>query len=68
MGLTRIVISAILLLAGLRPVNAQTVSGGISGSVIDPSGTVVVGANVELISDLNAQVRNFLTEHVKNER
>lgn len=62
MGLTRIVISAMLLLAGQGPINAQTVSGGISGSVIDPSGTVIVGANVELISDLSAQVRSFLTD------
>lgn len=34
---------AFLLLAGLPEANAQSVSGDISGSVIDPAGAVVAG-------------------------
>jgi len=41
---------------------AQTVSGQISGRVIDPQGAVIGGASVRLTSDLSQQVREFVTD------
>jgi len=50
-----------LFLVVSLPAHSQTVSGEISGSVIDPAGAVIAGATVELISDLTQQVRTFVT-------
>src|SRR5439155_14242450 len=40
------------------PVFAQTVTGTISGTVTDPNGAVVAGANVALINDQTAEKRD----------
>lgn len=42
--------------------DAQTVSGQISGRVVDPQGAVVPGATVQLTSELTQQVREFITD------
>ena len=42
--------------------NAQTVSGQISGRVVDPQGAIVGGATVRLTSDLTQQTREFVTD------
>src|SRR5213593_2643034 len=52
----------LLLLAMMPAADAQTVSGQISGRVVDPGGSVVPGANVRLTSDLTQQVREFITD------
>jgi len=41
---------------------AQTVSGQISGRVIDPGGAVIGGASVRLMSELTQQVREYSTD------
>jgi hypothetical protein len=41
--------------------NAQTVTGSITGTVVDPGDAVVVGAQVHLTNQTTKQVREFLT-------
>jgi hypothetical protein len=41
---------------------AQSVTGQISGTVVDPAGAIVVGASVQLTHDLSRQVRDFTTD------
>src|SRR5690348_15703622 len=43
------------------PVVAQSVTGTISGTVIDPNGAVITGANVRLTSDLTKDKRDQTT-------
>jgi len=50
------------LLALLPNASAQSVTGGISGLVVDPAGAVVPGASVQLTHDLSQTVHTFLTE------
>src|ERR1035438_535159 len=52
----------ICLLAALPAVYGQSVTGQISGDVVDPAGSVVPGAKVQLIHDLSQTVRNYTTE------
>src|SRR5438093_13292423 len=52
--------SALLVL--MPTSNAQTVSGQISGRIIDPESAVIGGASVRLTSDLTQQVREFVTD------
>ena len=55
------VILVCALLSAIPALNGQTVSGEISGSVADQGGAVVVGATVDLVSDLDKQTRQFKT-------
>jgi hypothetical protein len=41
---------------------SQGVTGQISGTVVDPAGSVVIGAKVELTQDITKQVREYTTE------
>src|SRR6266853_4784258 len=50
-----------LLLALLPTANAQTVTGSVTGTVVDSAGAVVVGAQVELINNVSKQAREFKT-------
>src|SRR5262245_50759149 len=50
------------LLATLPAVYGQSVTGQISGTVVDPAGAIVPGAVVQLTHDLSQQVRKFTTE------
>ena len=50
-----------LLLAMLPAANAQSVTGQISGTVVDASGAAVVSAAVTLTNDLSKQERTFAT-------
>jgi type 1 fimbria pilin len=52
---------AFLLLA-LRPAaHSQTVTGSVTGTVVDPSNSVVAGAAVQLTNDITKQQREFMT-------
>jgi hypothetical protein len=50
-----------MLLALTPVVNAQTVTGSVSGTVVDSGGALVVGADVQLINDVSKQVREYKT-------
>ncbi len=50
-----------LLLAMLPAANAQSVTGQISGTVVDASGGSIVGATVTLTHDLSKTERNYTT-------
>jgi hypothetical protein len=52
----------ICLLAALPAVYGQSVTGQISGTVVDPAGAVVPGATVQLTHDLSQQVHRYTTE------
>ena len=43
---------------------AQSISGSISGSVLDPSGQAIVGASVTLVSDQTRETRTTTTNEV----
>src|SRR5882724_6200390 len=43
------------------PVSAQSVTGTISGTVTDPNGAVVAGANITLANDQNRDKRDQIT-------
>jgi len=51
-----------LLLAVQPAANAQSVTGQISGVVVDPAGALIPGATVQLTHDLSQQVRKYTTE------
>ena len=54
-----------LLLAVTLPpaiLNAQSVTGQVSGTVVDPAGAVIAGAQVQLTNDLTKQTRGFVSE------
>jgi hypothetical protein len=51
-----------LLLAMLPAADAQSVTGQISGIVVDPAGASVAGAKVQLIHDQSQTVRNYTAE------
>ena len=63
-GLLRVAsfVALTLFFATVRHANGQTLTGQISGSVLDPDGAAVAGANVELTNELTKQVRGFKTE------
>src|SRR5674476_251616 len=52
----------ICLLAALPAVYGQSVTGQISGTVVDPAGATVPGATVQLTHDVSKQVRQYTTE------
>src|SRR5437899_11369462 len=58
----QITISAMLLLALAPWANGQTVTGQISGTVVDQAGAVVVGATVSVINDISKQAREFTAD------
>lgn len=59
----RVATSLIFLLLALVPAAySQTVSGQISGRLIDAGGSVIVGAKIGLANDLTKQVREFTTD------
>lgn len=63
MKFVRIVASLVFLLLALPPTaNCQSVTGQISGRVVDPTGAFIVGAPVRLTHDLSRQVREFKTD------
>ena len=54
-------VPVLLALLIVAPLNAQTVSGSISGTVLDSSGNVVSAANVKLLSERTGEERNAPT-------
>jgi hypothetical protein len=52
---------AIFLLAMPPIANAQTVTGQITGTVVDSAGAVVAGASVQVTNGITRQVRTFTT-------
>jgi outer membrane receptor protein involved in Fe transport len=55
-------LGCLLLVCGRTP--AQTVSGTITGTVLDPSGQVIAGAKVTLTNDLTGDTRRTATNEV----
>ena len=51
----------LLFLVSVSVANAQTVSGQISGRVVDAQGASIGGASVRLTNDLTQQTREFVT-------
>lgn len=51
----------IAFLAIAPAANAQTVTGQITGTVVDAAGAVVTGANVQITNEVTKQVREFTT-------
>src|SRR6058998_2105860 len=51
----------LLFLMATIPVAAQSLSGTISGSVVDPSGDAIAGASVTLLSEGTQQTRTATT-------
>jgi hypothetical protein len=49
------------LLALLPAANAQTVTGSMTGTVVDSAGALVVGAKVQLTNQISKQVREYTT-------
>ncbi len=63
MKFVRILVGSLILLLALTPAAySQGVTGQISGTVVDPAGSVVVGAKVQLTNDISKQVREYTTE------
>ncbi len=59
--LAGLALTAILIILSADPSNAQSVTGSISGSVIDPSKEVVPGATVTLIDEQTSAVRTAVS-------
>ena len=57
-----VIFQLLLLLSALPAALAQSVTGQISGTTVDPGGSVIAGATVQLSNDLTRQVRSFTTE------
>jgi hypothetical protein len=57
----RDICALLLCLLAAVPMAAQSTSGSISGSVVDPSGLVIVGASVTLVSDQTRETRTTTT-------
>src|SRR5579864_8998273 len=49
------------LLVILPAAKSQTVTGSITGTVVDQAGAVVTGASIELTNEVTKQVREFTT-------
>ena len=47
------------LLALTPMANSQSVTGQLTGTVVDPGGAIIVGATVQLINKINQQTRTF---------
>jgi hypothetical protein len=63
MKVTRIAATLFILLLVLVPAaTSQTITGQISGRLVDPGGAVIIGANVQLTQVLSKQVREFSTD------
>src|SRR5688572_27083081 len=54
----------IILLLGVTGVWAQTITGSMSGTVVDEQGQVVPGADVSITNEQNAEVRRGVTNEV----
>jgi hypothetical protein len=59
---SQLMATALLALISLQSADAQNLTGQISGRVDDPSGSVIVGAPVELVNELNKQARQTQTD------
>jgi hypothetical protein len=51
-----------MLLAMLPAAHAQTVTGSMTGTVVDSGGAIVVGAKVQLTNEITKQIREFETQ------
>src|SRR5580704_12342401 len=54
-------LAVLCLLVAMLPANAQTVTGQITGTVVDSGGAVVAGATVRISNSVTRQVREFTT-------
>jgi hypothetical protein len=63
MKMPRVIASFLFLLLVLLPAaNAQTITGQITGRLVDQGGAVIIGAKIQLTNDLTKQVREFTTD------
>jgi hypothetical protein len=56
-----VLFTAMLVMIMLMPVRAQTTTGTISGTIVDPSGQVVPGAKVSVTNEVTGESRNGTT-------
>jgi len=62
MKTARALVSLLLPLLALAPTaNSQTVTGSMTGTVVDSQGALIVGATVQLTNEITRQVREFHT-------
>src|SRR5215831_7393051 len=67
MKVTRACAALLLLLLAVVPAAySQMMSGQITGRLADPGGAVIIGAKVQITSELTQQVREFLTDSSGN--
>jgi hypothetical protein len=61
---TKITVTLMSLLLALMPAaNAQSISGSVSGTVVDSGGAVIVGASVHLVNAVSKQIRDYKTNN-----
>src|SRR5258708_10209602 len=56
----RLILLACVLIA-VTPTIAQTVTGQLTGTVVDSAGGIVVGASVQITNEVTKQIRQFST-------
>src|SRR5436190_18645186 len=64
--LLRAVAVVLLVLAGILPARAQTLTGSLSGTVVDSSDAILPGASVTLINELSRDQRSTVTNDSGN--
>ena len=57
-----LLVIVVVVSAAIPAAHSQTVTGQISGRIVDPQGAIIPGANVQLTSDLSGQVREFISD------
>jgi hypothetical protein len=58
----RILVTIVSMLAPLPALHGQSVTGQISGTVVDSTGGALVGADVRITNDVSQQVRSFTSD------
>jgi len=56
------ILSFLLAVFFTTPANSQSVTGQLSGTVVDQGGAVIAGAKVQLTNDLTKQTREFIAD------
>ena len=62
-GIRLLTCSIFMLLIGSLPLAAQSITGTISGTIVDPNGQVIPGANITITNDQNGDSRSTVTNN-----